>query len=183
MNTLIQELGVTGWQAVSLVVAATVLFWVFTWIISFFGQRLLLGVSGSSVALMMLIGAVTARAMLGEQPTMAAGIIVLAVLLCWEGIFTMFRRRIRRSTPGRSARCVLQNGVIDEDALRLAYLSHTDLLVRLRRAGVMRLQDVELAIIERNGSLTVIRAGQPVDDEFLADVVGVSSPTTGTTTT
>jgi len=173
MDTLIQELGVTGWQVVSLVIGATVLFWVFTWIISFFGQRLLVGVSGSSVALMMLVGAVTARAMLGEQPTMAAGIIVLAVLFFWESIFALFRRRLRRATPGRSARSVLQNGVIDEDGLRLAHLNRTDLVVRLRRAGVTRLQDVELAIIERNGTLTVIRAGQPVDDEFLTDVVGV----------
>jgi len=172
MGTLIQELGVSGWQMVSLVIAATALFWVFTWIISFFGQRLLLGVSGSSVALMMLVGAVTARAMLGEQPTMAAGIIVLIVLFFWESIFALLRRR-RRSMPGRSARSVLQNGVIDEDGLRLAHLNRADLVVRLRRAGVMRLQDVELAIIERNGSLTVIRAGQSVDDEFLADVAGV----------
>jgi len=173
MDTLIQELGVTGWQVVSLVLGATVLFWVFTWIISFFGQRLLLGVSGSSVALMMLVGAVTARAMLGEQPTMLAGIIILAVLFFWEAIFTLARRRMRRATPGRKARAVLQNGVIDEDALRLTNLNRADLVVRLRRAGVMRLQDIELAIIERNGTLTVIRAGQPVDDEFLADVLGV----------
>jgi len=172
MNTLISELGVTGWQVVSLVIAATVLFWVFTWIISFFGQRLLLGVSGSSVALMMLVGAVTARAMLGDQPTMAAGIIVLAVLFFWESIFAVLRRR-RRSMPGRSARSVLQNGVIDEDGLRLAHLNRADLVVRLRRAGVTRMQDVELAIVERNGTLTVIRAGQQIEDEFLADVVGV----------
>jgi len=173
MDTLIQELGVTGWQVVSLVIGATVLFWVFTWIISFFGQRLLLGVSGSSVALMMLVGAVTARATLGEQPTMAAGIIVLAVLFFWEAIFTLARRRMRRAMPGRKARAVLKNGVIDEDGLRLAHLNRTDLVVRLRRAGVMRLQDVALAIVERNGSLTVIRAGQPIEDVFLSDVVGV----------
>ncbi|MCL2653280.1 MAG: DUF421 domain-containing protein [Propionibacteriaceae bacterium] len=174
MNTLIQELGVTGWQVVSLVIGATVLFWVFTLVISFFGQRVLVGVSGSSVALMMLVGAVTARAMLGENPTMTAGIIVLAVLFFWEGVFAFLRRHMHRSTPGRDARCVLQDGVIDEEALRHAHLSHGDLVVRLRRAGVMRLQDVNLAIIERNGSLTVVRAGQPVDDEFLADVEGVS---------
>ena len=173
MGALIDELGVSGWQAVALVIGATVLFWIFTWLISFFGQRVLVGVSGSSVALMMLIGAVAARAMLGEHPTMVAGVIVLAVLFCWEGIFALLRRRLQRSVPGRKARAVLQNGVIDEDALRQARLSHTDLLVRLRRAGVMRLQDVDLAIVERNGSLTVVRAGQPVDDEFLADVVGV----------
>ena len=173
MNTLIHELGVTGWQVVSLVIAATVLFWVFTWLISFFGQRVLVGLSGSSVALMMLIGAVAARAMLGDQPTMGAGIIVLAVLFCWEGLFAVVRRRLHRSTPGHNARAVLRNGVIDEGALRQAHLSRTDLLVRLRRSGVMRLKDVDLAIVERNGSLTVIRAGQPVDDEFLADVVGL----------
>ena len=173
MNTVINELGVTGWQVVSLVIGATVLFWVFTWLISFFGQRLLLGVSGSSVALMMLVGAVTARAMLGDQPTMAAGIIVLAVLFFWESIFALFRRHLRRGTPVRSARSVLQDGVIDEDGLRLARLTRADLVVRLRRAGFMRLQDVELAIVERNGTLTVIRAGQPIEDEFLSDVAGL----------
>ena len=173
MGTLIQELGVTGWQVASLAIGATVLFWVFTWLISVFNQRMQARVSGASVALMMLIGSVTARSMLGEQPTMVAGLIVLAVLFFWEGVFVWLRRHWRRAFSGRKAHAVLQNGVIDEGALRLAHLSHADLLVRLRHAGVWRLADVDLAVVERDGSLTVVRAGQPVDDEFLADVIGV----------
>jgi uncharacterized membrane protein YcaP (DUF421 family) len=37
----------------------------------------------------------------------------------------------------------------------------------------LRRADVRAAIVEADGTLTVIRTGQPVDPEMLADVVGL----------
>jgi len=173
MNALSTELGVTGWQALSLVIGATVLFWVFTLLISFFGHRLRAGLTGSSVALMMLIGAVAARAMLGPDPTMTAGLIVLAVLFCWEAIFGLLSHMRGAPWAHREAHAVIQHGVIDEAALHQVHLKSPELIVRLRQAGITRLEDVGLAIVERDGSLTIIRAGQPVDAQFLTGVADV----------
>lgn len=171
VDRLWDELGVGLWQAVGLVVGTTVLFWLFTLFIFWFGQRMRARVTAGSIALMILVGSVVARSMLGPRPTMTAGMVVVVVLLGWEGFFLLLRHMGTR-LPGQYARVVLADGVVDEDALRRVRLRPADLMVRLRQSGITRLSDVSLAIVERDGSLTVVRTGQTVDAALLADVVG-----------
>ncbi|MCL2735923.1 MAG: DUF421 domain-containing protein [Propionibacteriaceae bacterium] len=171
------ELGISLWQAVGIVIDASVLFWVFTFLISYFGQQMRARVTITSFALMTVIGAVTARSMLGAHPTMSAGILVLAVLFLWEGLFRLMGERAPRFLlPVREPRVVLRDGVIDEMALKKTHMRAQDLMVRLRHTGVTRLRDVAMVIVEADGAITVIRAGQDVDDQIVADVVGVDGP-------
>jgi len=175
MEILGNQLGVTGWQALSLVIGTTVVFWVFTGFISFFGRQVRARFTGASVALMMLVGGVAARSMLGLEPTMAAGLIVLAVLVFWEAVFVLVSHRLPVVGRHGQAHAVLRDGVIQEASLRQARIRSSDLIVRLRHAGVTRLADVALVIVERDGALTIIRVGQPVDQEFLTGVAGLDA--------
>jgi len=169
------ELGITPWQALGLVIGTTVMFWVFTALMSFFGQQMRARVTVTTFAVMSLIGSVTARSMLGSSPTMATGILVLLVLFAWEGVHQLLVRALARPIiPVRAARVVLRDGVIDHMALRRTHVGSTDLIVRLRRAGITHLADAAYAIVERDGSVTIIRAGQQVDPELLADVAGIN---------
>ena len=171
VDRLWDELGVGAWQAVGLVVGATVLFWVFSVFMFFFGQRMTARVTTGSIALMMVIGSVVARSMLGPRPTMIAGLIVVAVLLVWEGVFWVLTHSLETTLPRRHARVVLTDGVLDEEALRKAHLRSADLMVRLRQAGVTRVSDVSTAIVEHDGSLTVVRTGETIDDALQEGVV------------
>ncbi|MCL2092054.1 MAG: DUF421 domain-containing protein [Micrococcales bacterium] len=164
-------ISLTGWQVLALVVSTSVLFWFFSFLMRVFRSRLQLRVSVSSLALMTLVGAVTARSMLGDRPTLAAGVVCLGVMLGWEAVFRAWRRWRRQ--PPRPARAVVVDGRADPDAVRQVGITESDLWVRLRRAGVLRRTDVRVAIVETDGTLTVIRPGQPVDPELLADVVGL----------
>jgi uncharacterized membrane protein YcaP (DUF421 family) len=69
---------------------------------------------------------------------------------------------------------VLRDGVVDEAALRRAQVRRSDLMVRLRRAGVVHLADLAYAIVEADGTITVIRVHQPCDPELLDQVVGIT---------
>jgi len=173
-QALIDQLGIGGWQILALVVDTSVLFWVFTVMMSYFGQQMRARLTVTTFTLMAVVGSVTARAMLGPTPTMTAGIIVLVVLFVWEGLYRLIGRHLpKRWLPTRSARVVLRDGEIDHDALRAAQVRQSDLMVRLRHAGVTRLADVAYAIVERDGSVTIVRAGQSVDDALLEDVAGL----------
>ena len=173
-HELWNQLGITGWQALALVIDTTVLFWVFTLFLSYFGQQLRARITVTTFAIMTVVGAVTARAMLGPSPTMTAGVVVLVVLFAWEGVFRIVGRHLpRRIMPVRQARVVLRDGLIDDQALKRAHLRPTDLMVRLRRAGVTSFTDVAYVIVERDGSVTVIRAGRSLDPRLLVDVAGI----------
>ncbi|MCL2467012.1 MAG: DUF421 domain-containing protein [Micrococcales bacterium] len=163
------QLGITWWEMAGTLVGTTVLFWVFTALLSFFGQ-MRARVTVASVAVMVLIGAVTARAMLGPRPTATTGVLVLVTVFVWESVFRLVSHRLPRRRLTGQPQVVLRDGTIDETALHKARLYPDDLVVQMRRKGLTRLQDVALAIVESDGSITIIRAGQPVDDEFVADL-------------
>jgi len=164
-------IGLTRWHVLALLVSTSVLFWFFTISMRVFGPRLRLRVSVSSLALMTIVGSVTARSMLGSNPTLAAGMICLTVMFVWESTFRLWQKWRRR--PAHRARAVLVDGMVDTATLRQAGITESDLWIRLRRAGVLRRADARVAILEGDGSLTVIRAGQAVDRELVADVVGL----------
>ena len=58
------------------------------------------------------------------------------------------------------------------DNLRGNHIVEDELRQALRLAGVRRLSEVASVILERNGRVSVIRAGQPVDPWLLTDVEG-----------
>jgi uncharacterized membrane protein YcaP (DUF421 family) len=168
------QLGMSAVEVLAVTIATTVLFWVFTYLMSHYGQQMRARATVTTFALMAVVGAVAARAMLGPNPTMAAGVVALLVLFAWEGVFRLVGRRLPAGViPARQARVVLRDGVVDEAALRRAQVRRADLMVRLRRAGVVRLADLAYAIVEADGTITVIRAGQPCDPELLDQVAGI----------
>jgi uncharacterized membrane protein YcaP (DUF421 family) len=172
MTTLWDLLGISWWETVALIIATSVLFWVFTGLVHWFGPRMRLRVSTASLALMTVIGAVTARSILGPRPTMAAGVIALVVLFFWEWVLRRSSRwwREKRHTH-RKAWAIMVDGEANAEFLDRLGITERNLWIRLRRAGVTRLDDVHLAIIEADGGLTIIRRGQGIDKELLTGVV------------
>jgi uncharacterized membrane protein YcaP (DUF421 family) len=173
------EIGVSAAQLVSLLLGASVLFWAFALLMKFFGQRIRMQGSIAGFALLAVAGSVTGRSMLGPRPTLLAGLVVLSVLFLWEWLYHLssgrglFERYLR---PIGNARVIVFHGEINYAALRHTRLDQRSLIARLRRAGVMSLEDVELAILETDGSVTIVRSGQTIDERLLEDVAGELPP-------
>jgi uncharacterized membrane protein YcaP (DUF421 family) len=64
----------------------------------------------------------------------------------------------------------MTDGVAIPERLARVHLTEATLMIRLRRAGVRHLEDVQSAIVEADGSLTVVRKGEAVDPELLVGV-------------
>ena len=168
------QMGITGWQILAVAISATVLFWVFSLLMSYFRQQMRARMTITTITIMSVVGSVIARAMLGPTPTMAAGIVVLVVLIGWEAIFRLAGSRLQwRLVPVREARVVLRDGIVDDEALRRMHVRTKDLMVQIRSAGITSLDEVAFAILERDGSVTVIRVGQTVDPRLLVGVEGL----------
>lgn len=94
-----------------------------------------------------------------------AGIGFLEIVMA---ILTLKSRRVRQWVEG-SPTVLIENGQIREQALKENRINLDDLLIQLRQKNISHLADVEFAILEPTGELSVFpkREKQPVTKEDL----------------
>lgn len=109
------------------------------------------------LVLTLLIGSSLSRALTGNAaigPTFVA-CIVLAALWIGMGMLAMRSEWASRLLKGRPLE-IIRDGKVDEAALRRAHMGRRDLEQKIRGQGYRRVEDVPLAYIERNGSVSVV---------------------------
>lgn len=175
MDEIWAHVGISPLGAVSVVISSTVLYLVYASLLRFFGQRLYVGVSTFSVALVALVGAVTARATLGDSPTLLGGLVALGTLLALESAFGSWSRHFPRARLRfrRSPVVLMVGRQVCVDELKKHHLSETQLWSRLRQKGIVNRSQVGVVILEPSGSLTVLRAGAHYDPTLLRGVKGI----------
>lgn len=167
-------IGITWSGAFGVIVSAIVLYVFFSLLVQVSGQRLMANPTVGSFVVLAVIGGVTARATLGEAPTLLGALLVLNTVMLLESSTGMLKRTtglLPRAALRRPAVVMVEGKVITR-ALRRRRLSEQDLLHRLRIAGVRDRDDVELVILENRGTLTILRRGTAIDPELVAGIEG-----------
>ncbi len=122
-------------------------------------QMLLIGL-GSAAGDVMLYPQVA----LSYAALVLVGVTLLTILL--EKVAC--RCRALRNYIESEPRVLIRNGHLDEDALRKERTTRRELFANLRGSGAVSLSQVELAILEVTGSITVIlRKGKPQNRDLI----------------
>ncbi|MRG88251.1 DUF421 domain-containing protein [Salinibacillus xinjiangensis] len=101
-------------------------------------------------------------------------IIPMVVLLIIQRIsakVSLKNQKIREIIDGKPS-IIIQNGKIDEKEMKHQRYNIDDLLINLHEKGILLVQDVELAILEPNGKLSVFeKKNNPVEyyEPLIAD--------------
>lgn len=66
----------------------------------------------------------------------------------------------------------MANGAVVDGYLRKAKITEDELRQKLRMAGIHRYSEVAAVILERSGSVSVLRQGDTIAPELLSDVQG-----------
>ena len=107
------------------------------------------------------------------------GPIFLTIFVFLTGVLTFKSIPARKIIEGEPL-VVIQNGKIFENNMRKIRYNSDDLLMQLREKGVFDLTEVEFAILEPHGQLSVLKKSQyltltPKDMNFSTNYKGVSS--------
>lgn len=173
MGELWSHVGITPGGALGVLVASTVLYIMYAVVLAVWGPRLFSSSSTLSIALLTVLGSLFARAMLGDVPTLGGALVAASTLLLLEALLGRLRR-VTASGPGRHhPRVVMVEGDFVRRPQRERVVSESELLTRLRAAGVRRVEDAALVILESRGGLTVLRSGETIDGRLLVGVLGV----------
>ncbi len=109
--------------------------------------------------LLLIISNAVQNAMVGPDNSLTGGLLAAALLVVWDqglSALTTRSRKLERLLEGR-AEVLVHRGHVYEDVLRRQQLSHEDLKAALRHAGCFDLTEVEFAVLETNGSISVKR--------------------------
>ena len=164
------EIGITPAQALGVVISATVMYLTFTAVLRLWGQRLYANRSGTGLAVVLVLGAVVGRSMLGPNVTVLGGLLALAMLVLLESFFGAGRRA--GIFGHRRAVVIYADQVLDRHAIHRFHVDERTLWARLRQSGITTLGDVRALILETDGSITIVRHGVELDPQLLTNVRG-----------
>lgn len=125
------------------------------------GARTLANLSTFDFACMVAVGAVVGRTAVLAHPNLLSGIVALVTLFALQGTFGFARARKRGARlVSPRPRVLVRDGAVDAAVLRRSRITEDEMRFAVRRAGLPGLSAVGLMVLEANGTLSVVRAGE-----------------------
>lgn len=125
------------------------------------GKREVGQMSILELIVILLISDAVQNSMVGGDTTLAGGLIAVLTLLGLDSglsVLTGRSRRLRRAIEGEP-RLLVRDGRLLTKALREEKVEADEVRVAVRAQGFARIEDVRLAVLETDGSISVI----PID--------------------
>jgi uncharacterized membrane protein YcaP (DUF421 family) len=123
------------------------------------GKREIGQMTPFDLVLVLLIANAVQNAMIGNDNSLAGGLVAAAALIVLN--FSVGRAARRWMPLGRlvkgHASVLVNRGVIVEDHLRREGIARDELMAALREHGAGSLDDVRLAVLEVDGSISVLK--------------------------
>lgn len=168
---LVETLGIELWRIPIVIASAILIYFVFVMLLRIFGARILSGITSFDAVVVIMIGAVAGRVIIGHPPTVAAGAIGLVTLMCMEALFGSLRGLLpMHRALNNQPILVVAHGAMLTRVMRRVHVSPDDVQIAIRKAGLGRLQDAQCVILEPSGALSVIPVGTPVDRTMMQGV-------------
>jgi uncharacterized membrane protein YcaP (DUF421 family) len=127
------------------------------------GKRQIGQLAPFDLVLLLVLSNAVQNSMNGGDNSLVGGLLSAATLVALNygvGYATFKSKRLESLIEGRP-HVIIHNGHVFEDVMRHAKLTHHELSAALRRAGCTCPEEVQAAILENNGSISVVmRAGR-----------------------
>ncbi|CAH0198527.1 DUF421 domain-containing protein [Roseomonas sp. CECT 9278] len=126
------------------------------------GRRSLYQITTFDLVLLLVIGEATQPALLGDDLSVTTAVIAITTLLTLDIVFSLVKRDVPvadRVLDGRPTLLVLRGQPLDRE-MRMARIDLADILQAAReRQGIVRIEDIGMAVLEVGGAISVIPRG------------------------
>ncbi len=150
-------------NALALIVLRTVVVYLFILVgFRISGKREVGQLAPFDFALILLIANAVQNAMVGPDSSLVGGLVAAGVLLVLNQVLGQLasrNRTVERLLRGE-ARVLVSRGHVQTKALAAERISHEELLQALRENGCATVQDCRLAVLEVDGTISVIPAAR-----------------------
>ena len=165
------------------VIRTVILYLVVMLSVRLMGKRQIGELQPGELAVTILLSEIAAIPIQDNEIPLANSIIPLAILISLEivsSILSMKSLRFRVIAAGNPV-TVIENGQLLEKELKTLRLSVSDILSALRQKDVFNIEDVDYAVVETNGSLSVMLKAKkqpvtPSDAKISVENAGMPYP-------
>lgn len=138
------------------------------------GKRQLGELQPAELVVTILISNIATLSLEDIEIPLLHGILPILALVCYDVLaswISLKSVRFRRWVSG-SPKIIIRNGVVDQEMLKNLRFSVDDLMTALRMSGIFYLEEVQFAIVETNGSVSIYQksAYQPSEKQDLQAV-------------
>lgn len=147
---------------ISVIVRTVILYIAVTVAIRLMGKRQIGDMQPSELVITLLISEIAAIPLQDKDQPVINGIIAVFLLVFLEicvSALTLKSFTMRKLLSGKSV-VIIKNGKIDRQAMKDVRMTTLDLIELLRGQNVFNIEDVNFAILEANGSLSVLLKGE-----------------------
>ena len=161
-------------------IRSLILYLVVSFSIRLMGKRQLGELQPSELVVTILISNIATLALEDIEIPLLHGVLPILALVCYEVLaswISLKSIRFRRWISG-SPKIIIQNGIIDQEMLKTLRFSVDDLMTALRMSGVFFIEEVQFAVVETNGSVSVYQksAYQPSEKQDMNAVQPCCDP-------
>ncbi len=154
-----------------IMIRAFLLYFLVIFAVRLMGKRQIAELQPSELVITILVSNIATLPLEDVTIPLTVGIVPMLSLVCLDVLMsyvTLKSRKIRKLVCG-SPKIVIKDGVIDQKALRDLRFTLADLYEGLRSQGTFSIQDVQLAIVETTGKISVFEkfAAQNPTNEVL----------------
>ena len=149
------NLAIPWWE---LIVRSAVVYGFLLLLLRLTGKRQVGQLAPFDLVLLLVLSNAVQNSMNGGDNSLIGGLISAFVLVSLNyliGILTFRSKRLESLIEGRP-QILIHNGQLFEDVMARAKLTHHELDAALRQAGCASVHDVHAAILENNGSISVV---------------------------
>lgn len=140
-----------------ILIRTLILYFVVVFSVRLMGKRQLGELQPSELVITILVSNIATLSLEDTEIPLLHGILPILVLVCFEVLVSQLSLksvRVRRLISG-CPKAIIKNGVIDQQTLRDLRFSVDDLMSTLRTNGVFDIAEVQYAIVETNGKVSV----------------------------
>jgi uncharacterized membrane protein YcaP (DUF421 family) len=149
------NISVPWWE---LIVRAAVVYGFLVVLLRLTGKRQVGQLAPFDLVLLLVLSNAVQNSMNAGDNSLVGGLLVAATLVAlnWGlGLLTFRSKRLESIVEGRP-QVLIHNGALYEDVMARAQLTHHEVLAALRQQGYSSVDEVHSAVLENNGSISVL---------------------------
>lgn len=145
-----------GWYQMAL--RAIIAYFAVLLMIRFGNKRFLGKLTSYDIILAIILGSIVSRGITGASPLVAT-LVTALILVLLHGFLSFGALKfdfISKLLKG-SKRTLIEDGKMDKKAMKQSRITEDDIMMEARKNGVLKLQEIKCAYLERSGDISIIR--------------------------